>query len=156
MGGGGSCTFNACALLSSSVVGQALQTMYGAGTESDTPGQGGLPNAYACEYRSADGHTFVNLSISCNVANLQNNQSLYNSFYQGVSNTPVSLSGTDAAFWVPSTQDGGSTLGSGFLNVFFGGHSEFTITLFVYSGSPVDGQAAATQMAQEVVKNLRL
>ena len=151
--GASNCTWSACSLLSAAAVNQALQSNVSAGTEKDTTGLPGLPNFYACEFATPDSSAFLSLSIGCNVANLANNASLYMSINSGQQATPVTLAGTDAAFWIRRA-DASTSPFAGILDVYFGGHSQFSLTVLLPSTSPVNAQAACTQLATSVVGSL--
>ena len=151
--GASNCTWSACSLLSAAAVNQALQSNVSAGTEKDTTGLPGLPNFYACEFATPDSSTFLSLSIRCNEANLANNASLYMIASSGQEATPVTIAGTDAAFWV-TPGDASTSPFAGILEVYFGGHSHFSLTVLLPSTSPVNAQAACTQLATSVVASL--
>jgi hypothetical protein len=148
-------SYVACNLLSASDVSTALGMTVSAGTEGDDM-LGGF-QSYGCTYGPTSATISVKLTVSCDPS-IKNGPDVYNllpGIYGGMA-TPISGLG-DAAFWLPGGGDGGPGIGAPkVLIVYFGGYSNFSVTVLSSSSSTLDAQMVAQQIATTVAHNLML
>ena len=141
----------ACNLLSQSDVSTALMGMTVAAGMEDDFTLGSLVTD-GCDFT---GMVSVTLNVSC-APDLTNGPDLYNSMNMayGSHATPIMGLG-QAAFWITGSPDAGNA-GQEILVVYYGGHSNFALTIDSLMQTSLDLQSAATQMAHVVANHLMI
>jgi hypothetical protein len=127
----------------------------GAGTEQDDT-VAGLQTS-SCNYGPASSTISVALTVNCDpmVKNGQDVYDLLPSLYGG---GEMAISGMgEAAFWLPGGDDAGTGTGTPkVLIVYFGGYSNFTVTILSSTSTTVNAQDVAQQLATIVAHNLMI